>query len=698
MYFWHMHLLSSYSLWWILPIMALTALLSYLFYRKETWLHTKSKKLWYTLFSLRALSLGVIAVLLLGLLLEQSDFETERPVILTLIDRSSSMTNYKESNKLEQQIKAYQSILKEKLGGRFELQTWNFGNNLQVVNEGFTAAQTNMELPFEQAANQFINRNLGAVVLISDGNYNTGGHPMYNAAYLPLTAVYSLAVGDTAVKKDLLVANVAHNELAFLNNNFTLEVDIEAQRFSSKNIQVHLYEDGKKIASQKVKLPATRSSQTTLQFEAKAKKPGIHEYKLVIDRFKGEFSYQNNSRTVYIEVLDSRSKILLYSHAPHPDVAALQQALAGNENYEVVVKHSDQLKDLKWSSFDLVVWHDPGKGFSEQYLKELRSKQIPVWYILGSQTDEQIATKLNTGLQLTLKTQLEEIQATPNKGFGLYQPNSEWLSLTDALPPLTKRLGEVKATAGTQVLFTQRIGNLQKGTPLLTFSDRNQQRNACLLGEGLWRWRMVNYIKKKNHEAFDAFVGEICAYLMVKKEGSGLRIQAPKKLSTSENCILNATFYNEALQAITSPKINWELDYEHKKIRKGTFATKGAFYQQQLGKLKPGRYYWKASTVHNQKKYVKTGAFIVEDINLEQLESSARHTTLYQLANQTDAKVLAIEDYNKLISLLDKKEDLVALRTETHQFDPLLDYLLLFFVLIGLLIAEWFLRRYHGSY
>ncbi len=678
--------------------MALTALLSYLFYRKETWLHNKSKKLWYTLFSLRALSSGVIAVLLLGLLLEQSDFETERPVILTLIDRSSSMNNYKKSDKIESQIKAYQSILKEKLAGRFELQTWSFGTNLQVADKGFTSAQTNMELPFEQAANQFLNRNLGAVVLISDGNYNTGGHPMYNAAYLPLTAVYSLAVGDTAVKKDLLVANVAHNELAFLNNNFILEVDIEAQRFAGKNIQVSLYEDGKKLASQKVQLPATRSSQTTIQFEAKAKKPGIHEYKLVIDRFKGEFSYQNNSRTVYIEVLDSRSKILLYSHAPHPDVAALQQALAGNKNYEVVVKHTDQLKDLKWSSFDLVVWHNPGKGFYEQYLNELRSKQIPVWYILGSQTDEQIATKLNTGLQLTLKTQLEEIQATPNKGFGLYQPNSEWLSLTDALPPLTKRFGEVKANAGTQVFFTQRIGNLQKGTPLLTFSDRNQQRNACLLGEGLWRWRMVNYVKKQNHEAFDAFVGEICAYLMVKKEGSGLRIQAPKKLSTSENCILNATFYNEALQAITSPKINWELDYEHKKIRKGTFATKGAFYQQQLGKLKPGRYYWKASTVHNQKKYVKTGAFIVEDINLEQLESSARHTTLYQLANQTDAKVLAIKDYNKLISLLDKKEDLVALRTETHQFDPLLDYLLLFFVLIGLLIAEWFLRRYHGSY
>jgi hypothetical protein len=152
------------------------------------------------------------------------------------------------------------------------------------------------------------------------------------------------------------------------------------------------------------------------------------------------------------------------------------------------------------------------------------------------------------------------------------------------------------------------------------------------------------------------------------------------------------------MQAITSTKNNWEFDYEHKEMRKGTFTTKGAFYQQQLGRLKPGRYYWKASTVHNQKKYSKTGAFIVEDIDLEQLESAARHNTLYQLAAQTDAKVYPIQDYNKLITQLEKSEELVALRTETHQFDPLLDYMLLFLLLATLLLSEWFLRRFHGSY
>lgn len=698
MYFWLMHLLSSYSLWWILPIILVSAGLSYLFYRQETWVNSKSKSLKYTLLSLRTSSFALISILLLGLLLEQTHFETEKPVILTLVDRSSSMNNYKGSAALEKQIEVYQTKLNEKLGGRFELQTWNFGKNLQVPNKGFTDEQTNMELPFEQAANQFLNRNLGAVVLISDGNYNTGGHPMYNAENLPLTAVYSLAVGDTALKKDLILTNIAYNDLAFLNNNFNLEVDLEAQRFPGENIQVNLYEDGKKVATQGIQFNKQRNAQATLSFELKAKKPGIHEYKMVIEKRKSEFSYQNNSRTVYIEVIDSRSKILLYSHAPHPDISALQQALAGNENYEVIVAHETQLKGVQLNALDLIIWHDPGKSFAKNLFESAQSKKIPVWYILGSQTEQQIAAKLQLGLQLELRQQLEEIQAQANNGFALYAPNPDWLSLTPFLPPLTKRFGEAKANAGTQILFTQRIGNLQKDSPLLCFNEKDQQRHATLLGEGIWRWRMINYLKKQNHEAFDAFVGEICAYLLVKKEGTGLRIQAPKKLSTSENCILNASFYNEAMQAITSPKINWELDYEHKKMRKGTFTTKGAFYQQQLGRLKPGRYYWKAATIHNNKKYTKSGAFIVEDIDLEQLESAARHNTLYQLAAQTDAKVYPIQDYNKLIAQLEKSDDLVALRTETHQFDPLLDYMLLFLLLAALLLSEWFLRRFHGSY
>ena len=698
MYFWAMHLLSSISLWWILPILFIAIAISWLFYRQETWLKSKSKKLKYSLLTLRALSISLISILLLGLLLEQTRFETEKPIILTLIDRSASMKNYKESAQLETFLAAYQKNLNTTLGPDFKLETWDFGQQLHAPKTGFTAPQTNMQLAFDAAANQYLNSNLGAIVLISDGNYNKGQHPMYAAEHLPLSAVYGLAVGDTTLKKDLILSNITYNELTFLNNTFPIEVDIEAQRYAGRTINAQLFENGKKIAQQTLQIPQTRSSRNTIVFQHKAQKPGIHEYQIRISPFKGEFSFQNNQRTIYIEVLDSRSKILIYSYAPHPDISALQQSLSGNELNEVVVKHAGELDLSTLARYDLLVWHDPGKMFSNELYAAVQKSKLPIWYIFGTQTEQQVALKLAKGLQTDLRQQQEEIQGSLNPGFSYYEPHSEWLDLLPYYPPLTKKFGEIKAKSGTQVLLKQRIGNIQKDQPLLGFYQQNQHREAYLLGEGLWRWRLISHLKKQNHKAFDQFVMEIAGFLMVKKEGSGLRVQAPKKRNISERSVLNASFYNEALQPITTPVINWELKDAKNNLRKGTFSTKGSYYQQQLGLLKAGRYYWKVSTVVDQKKYTKSGAFIVEDIQLEQLESAARHSTLYQLANQSNGKVYALKSYQKLIAHLQNKKDLVALRTETHQFDPLLDLLTLLLILVGLLVTEWFLRRYHGSY
>ena len=693
-----MHLLSSVSLWWILPILVGAAVLSWFFYKQENWIKSKSKNLKYSLITLRTLSISLISILLLGILLERTHFETEKPIILTLIDRSASMKNYKESPQLERTLTAYQKDLEATLGQDCQLETWHFGQQLHFPKKGFSAQQTNMQVAFDAAANQYLNANLGAIILISDGNYNTGQHPMYAAEHLPLCSIYGLSVGDTTLKKDLILSNVAYNDLTFLNNTFPIEIDIEAQRFSGKTITAALYEDGKKMSSKTLQIPNSRSSRNTITFEHKALRPGIHEYQIRILPLKGEFSIQNNQRTVYIEVLDSRSKVLLYSYAPHPDISALQQALSGNQLNEVVVKHAGQLDIAKLADYDLVVWHDPGKMFNNDFYAAIQKYAIPVWYIFGTQTEQQIAAKLAKGLQLDLRQQQEEIQASFNTGFSIYEPNSEWLELLPSFAPLTKKFGETKAKSGTQVLLKQRVGTIQKEQPLVGFYQQNQQREAYLIGEGIWRWRLIAHLKKQSHDAFDQFASEIASYLMVKKEGSGLRVQAPKKRSTYERCVLNASFYNEALQPITSPLVYWELKDANNKVRKGTFSIKGSYYQQQLGQLKAGRYYWRAYTSHNQKKYVKSGAFVVEDIQLEQLESAARHTTLYQLATQSNGKVYPLRAYDKLLQRIQQQKELVALRTETHQFDPLLDLLSLLLILVGLLVTEWFLRRYHGSY
>jgi hypothetical protein len=697
MYFWGMHLLSTFSIWWSFPIIALSILISWRFYQQETWLEKKAKSLKLLLISLRTAVFSIIGILLLGLTLELLQFKSELPIVVSLIDHSSSMLNDEDPKALQQNIANYKQALNEKFKDGYRLDTYYFGSDLQTQSKGFLDQKTNMEMAFEALSTKYFNQNLGAVVLISDGNYNVGAHPSYQAEHLPLTPIYSLAVGDTTLKKDQLIKHIAYNDLTFLNNEFPLEIDIEAYRLAGKTALLSVYEDGQKIHEQRIQHAGKFQSSQTITFQHKAKKAGVREYRFQLSALPGEFTLRNNAKTIYIEVTDSRSKILMLSHAPHPDMAAIAQALKGNENYELIHQTPAKAKgEIK--KYDLVIWHEPSNGFDANLLNEIKTNKVATWYILGSQAEMASVKQLPLGLNLQLRQQLEEVQTYAQDGFSLFEPERQWLSLLEQFPPLQRRFGECTTLGATQTLLRQRIGPIQKKDPLLTFSDFNQQRSACLLGEGIWRWKLQAYQKTQRHDAFQSFIGQICSYLLVKKEGMGLRVQAPVRLDSEQDFVFNASFYNASLQAITTPQLKWELRDEKGKIRKGELQAKGSYYQYKIGQLKPGRYNWAVRTTVNGKTYVKTGKLIIEAIQLEQQESAARHATLKQLASQSGGAVFALQDYQSLLKQLQTNEDLVAVRSEIHQFDELNDLIWICLVLISLLAIEWFLRRYHGTY
>jgi hypothetical protein len=697
MYFWGMHLLSAFSFWWFIPIFALSVLISWQFYKNESWLSNKFRSLKFTLIIIRAGLFSIIGFLLLGLTFEMLQFQTQRPIIVTLIDHSSSMLNDVDSTKLNRKINNFKTTLESNFQDKFQLDTYYFGNDFGQKSKGFLDQKTNMELAFEQLSTKYFNKNIGAVILISDGNYNTGANPTYQAEHLPLTPIYGLAVGDTTLKKDQLIKNVAYNELTFLNNEFPIEVDIEAFRLAGKTAVVQLLEDGKQIATQTLSHQNQFQSVHTLTFKLKAKKPGVREYRVQLSSLPGEFSLRNNTKTIYIEVADSRHQILMLNNAPHPDMAAISNAMKGNENYNMVSKTPAQVRgEIK--NYDLIIWHEPSNGFDPILLNEIKQSKTATWFIIGSQAEMSSIKQLPLGLNLQLRQQLEEVQTYVQDGFTLFEADPKWLNIIEQFPPLQRRFGEINAFGSTQVLLKQRIGQIQKKEPLLTFSEVNQQRVACLLGEGIWRWKLQAYLKTQSHDVFQSFIGQISNYLLVKKEGMGLRVQAPVRLDTDQDFVFNASFYNASLQAITSPKIDWELRNEKGQIRKGELQSKGAYYQYNLGKLKPGRYTWKVQTKVNGKIFVKSGKLIIEFIQLEQQESAARHATLEQLASQSGGKIYALKDYEKMIKALEANENLIAVRSETHQFKDLNDYLWVFLMLVGLLSMEWFLRRFNGAY
>src|SRR5690606_19152666 len=87
----------------------------------------------------------------------------------------------------------------------------------------FSEKITNISAVFEQIESKFYNQNVGAVILASDGIYNEGNNPLYQASLAPYT-VYTVTLGDTVVQRDLILKEVNHNKITFLKNQFPLEL------------------------------------------------------------------------------------------------------------------------------------------------------------------------------------------------------------------------------------------------------------------------------------------------------------------------------------------------------------------------------------------------------------------------------------------------------------------------------------------
>ncbi len=692
-----MHLISDFSLWFLIPIGLLSAILTFYFYKKEGWFADLKPFQQNLLRVLRFSSLFLIGMLLLGLILQTINYRDEKPVFINLIDNSNSMMNHKDSNLVKSQIASYREKLKSKYGEKFELVDLYVGSNVSNQKLDFSEKTSNLEAGFEKINFDYYNRNIGGITFISDGNYNVGTNPAYAAEKISLTPIFSLAVGDTTPRKDQMIKNVSVNEIAFLNNEFPVEVDLESIKLGGRSVSVSIFENGKQVASQSITYSNSKRDFKQVNFTLKANKIGFQTYVVKLKSLDGESTSKNNQRTFYVEVIDSRNKVLLLAGAPHPDVSALKEVLDQNENLEsesILIK--DWNKNLEKT--DLVVWHEPGANYDPTVLQLLQEKRIPILYILGPNTESAVISKLNLGLSGMKGNKTDDIQPTLASGFNDFELSEKVAEALDFYPPLKSKFGTLKVEGNPSVLLNQRVGPVKKSDPLLFFVNRNNSKTGVLYGEGLWRWKLNDFIRSGNHEAFSELFSKTMNYLMVKQQEAGLRIEFPKRFTIEEEVIVNASFYNSALEPITKPIIELKLTDSKGKIFRSQFGVNGNGYKLSLGKLKAGKYKWSAETKFNGKSYKKSGIFIVEDIELEKIETAANHGVLKQVAKQSNGKFYPLRDYQQLINDIEKRGDITVISFEETAFNKLIDYLAIILLLITLLVSEWFLRRYWGSY
>ena len=402
-----------------------------------------------------------------------------------------------------------------------------------------------------------------------------------------------------------------------------------------------------------------------------------------------------------MEVLDARQKILIVGNSPHPDISAIRQSLENNRNYEVTTELIRNINKVNVADYDFVILHNlPSRtNDASAVLNIAEQRKIPTMFLVGTQTNLSRFNQVQPVLSIQGNTSNpNDVQAAINDGFNLYTLNDELRKQLPLFNPLVAPFGEFTLKGGASVLLNQRIGKVDTKFPLLAFGQQGDRKVVVLAAEGLWRWRLFDFLQNQNHNLFDEVIGKAVQYATVKADKRRFRISVAKNIfNENEPVTFDAELYNESYELVNEPDVSLTIINEEGREFNYTFdkTTKG--YTLGAGVFPVGNYRFNGRVNFNGQNLTYSGKFSVQAIQLELYETTADHGLLRRLASEHGGRFFTVDQLDILTEELLNK-DLKPVVFASTRTRSVIHMKWIFFLLLGLLSMEWFLRRYHGGY
>jgi hypothetical protein len=681
-------------------LVALTAALFLYFRTNEI---PESYKFWkYGLAFLRFVSVFTIALLLLSPLWRRNITKLQKPILVIAQDASTSVGDFlqkKDPDYLSQLKKMVDNLKKD-----YQVETFSFGEKIMNgLPDKFSDRVTNISDLLEELSTRFEGSKLGGVVLASDGIYNQGSNPLYTAAKLNVP-IYTVGMGDTSTRKDLIINRIFHNQIVYAGDELEVQADIIAKNLDGKSSKISLVEvnAGKTKLLKSVDFKIDKSSFfNSFSLTIPASLPGTRYLRLIASPVEGEVSKVNNSRDFVVTVLDGRQKVLIFAQSPHPDMGAFRQSLDANKNIEVETAFlGDPVPNF--AEYDLIILHQlpaPGRNFAP-IIKQIKDLRKSHWWIAGAQTDFKALNDFQDLNNLRINSNLgAESESLWNKNFNLFDGESEWPQKTARYPPLQVPFGDVEANIVGQVLLYQRIKNVGTSYPLLTLGENNGIRSALFLGDGLWKWRLSNFQMYENHEVFDGLIGKISQYLSVKRDNRRFKVTVGKPVyDENEPISFVGELYNASYELINTTDVNLTVKNTDGKEYNFLFNRVGKGYQLNAGVLPSGSYNFKATTSYNGKEWSSEGQFTVQPLQFEFINITADHNILRAISTESAGQFFGQKELNELFAVIKKSAALKPVLITEKSSQTLLSMPLLLLLLLVALSLEWGIRRYIGIY
>lgn len=689
---------TAYSPWFILLCLAVGAGYAALLYSaRAPW----SRAVNYALAGLRFVVVSFLCFLLLSPFVKTTTTRTEQPTVVLAVDNSQSVPLFTPQAALGQLtagLPRLANALREK-GFRIETRTLTKATTAPD-SLSFTASRTDLNKLLTDSREANAERNLAGVVLVSDGIVNQGQEPQFGEFNFP---IFGVAMGDTIAKKDLRLADLVYNRIAFSGNKFPLEAEIGYEGYAGGAATVEVREGGRVLESRRVALPAGRRRvKTTFQLTAPA--PGKRRYEVRITPQAGEFTTLNNARTAFIEIVKGKLRVLLAGAAPHPDLKALRAAILANNNFDLTLTVAGVGQPLPaGATFDVAVLHQlPARGgLGQELLSRVRAAKVPALYVLGAQSDYSTYNQLNAGLSIQPRgTQTDEVTPLPNPNFARLPLDDENRRRLGQYPPALVPFGELRLGAGAEAALWQQVGRLPTQKPLLVFGSAvgAGPRAATLLAENTWQWRLEEAIAHDDRpETYDRLIGRTLQLLTQNANKKRLDVYPTQDVfGTQDDVTLGAETYNAVYERIYDQRITLTLTDSARHERTVTFTNAPDGSPLHLGPLPAGLYRYQARATLDGQAQQASGELLVQNQPLEAQESKADHRLLAQLSRRSGGQLYYPSQLDKLAQDIEKANFKPVLSSEEDLKD-LINLKWLFFALVALLAAEWATRKYQGG-
>lgn len=712
----------SASVWYLVIALAVGIGFSFYIYRRTVPAIPRSRKV--LLASLRAIGLGLLLFAVFDPILTMVTGTIEKPKVAVVIDNSlSSGFTDRTGNRAEIIKKALQSSGLASLGAA-EADFIIFSDEPHYLSAfgndslRFDGGQTDIARAIKYVDRFTANENIRAIVLVSDGAYNTGNNPISTAEALGLP-VYSVGIGDTTDPKDVSVQSIITNEIAYIDNPIPVSATISSSGFAGSQIRVTLTDNGARVAEQELSLRSSPQSSSVI-FQYMPRQEGVRKLAITAETLSGEQTTINNTASEFVNVLKNKRSVAIFAGAPSPDVSFITNSLSREKGVEV--KQYIQKKDgefytapnrqdvLACEMFILVGFPIASSpSATMDVIRDGLESGKPVFFVAAQNTDYEKVKTIQEYLPFTmLSSRNQEFLALPDirheaasSSLLRVYGNEKDMELWNKLPPLYHTETFVRPKPETEVISTMKINNAPLKEPLIMTRSFKNSKSVAVTGYGIYRWKLMGYAAEASNDRsdaidlFDVFFKNAFRWLSVNQNNKNVRIRTNKKLySNGESVEFLAQVYDAAFNpvdnATVSVKISGAGDGRDLVLN---FLSSGRYSARADG-LPEGEYYFSGTaTVGGNKLGADNGRFSIGAAVAEYQNLKMNSQLLQSLAERTGGRFYLPESVQSLMSDIARhngwRDRSVTAKTES----PLWNYPWMIGLAILMLSIEWFLRK-----